>query len=153
MLATGGLYAPSICHHNGITYIVCTNVVHGSSNQPGDECSEQFIVYTTDILAGSWSDSLAFSFPGIDPSLQFDDDGLVYVQACKTGPVFHIYNFEIDIATVKMLTEPVLIWTGWVENYTEGPHIYKKDGWYYLLCAERGSFRHHMLNMVRSGGI
>ncbi|KAJ5101209.1 Concanavalin A-like lectin/glucanase subgroup [Penicillium angulare] len=150
MVATGGLYAPTIRHHKNTTYIICTNVIHGPTNKPGDEHSEQFIVHTKDIRSGNWSDPICFSFPGIDPSLFFDDEDRVYVQICKTGPEFHIYNMELDIKTGKVLTEPSLIWKGWTRGYTEGPHIYKKDGWYYLLCAEGGTFRHHMLSMARS---
>ncbi|KAJ5366050.1 Concanavalin A-like lectin/glucanase subgroup [Penicillium concentricum] len=153
LVATGGLYAPTIRHHNGITYIICTNVIHGTSNVLGDEHSEQFIIHTTDIRSGNWSDPIVFEFPGIDPSLLFDDDGRVYVQLCKTGPEFEIYNSEIDITTGKRIVEPTLIWTGWKKGYTEGPHIYKKDGWYYLLCAEGGTFQYHMLSMARSRNI
>ncbi|KAJ5146579.1 uncharacterized protein N7515_001143 [Penicillium bovifimosum] len=152
MVGTGGLYAPTIRHHNGITYIICTNVIHGPSNEPGDERTEQFIIHTTDIRSGKWSDPIVFDFPGIDPSLLFDD-GRVYVQLCKTGPEFQIYNLEIDLLAGRMVAEPALIWTGWKKGYTEGPHIYKKDGWYYLLCAEGGTFRYHMLSMARSKSI
>ena len=152
IVATGGLYAPTIRHHNGITYIICTNVLHSPSNNLGDEESVQFIIHTKDIRAGIWSDPLTFSFPGIDPSFLFEE-GKVYVQACRVGPEFQIFNFEIDIETGHMLTEPALIWKGWAHKYTEGPHIYKKDGWYYLLCAEGGTFRHHMLSMARSKSV
>ncbi|KAJ5941744.1 Concanavalin A-like lectin/glucanase subgroup [Penicillium verrucosum] len=55
MVATGGLYAPTIRHHNGITYIICTNVIHGPSNVLGDERNEQFIIHTTDICSGSYT--------------------------------------------------------------------------------------------------
>lgn len=152
MVATGGLYAPTIRHHNGVTYIICTNVIH-TSNKFGDEHSNQFIIHTTDILSGKWSDPIPFHFtPGIDPSLLFDDDK-VYVQVCKVGPKFQIFNFEIDITTGKMLTEPALIWNGWAGNFTEGPHVYKKDNWYYLLCAEGGTFQHHMLSIARAKSV
>lgn len=136
-----------------MTYIICTNVIHSTSNKFGDEHDEQFIIHTTDILSGKWSDPITFPFtPGIDPSLLFDD-GKVYVQLCKVGPKFQIFNFEIDITTGKMLTEPAVIWNGWAGRFTEGPHVYKKDGWYYLSCAEGGTFRHHMLSMARSKSI
>ncbi|GLI79776.1 hypothetical protein PoHVEF18_008117 [Penicillium ochrochloron] len=153
MVATGGLYAPTIRHQNGVTYIICTYVIHSTSNKFGDEHDEQFIIHTTDILSGNWSDPIIFPFtPGIDPSLLFDDDQ-VYVQLCKIGPKFQIFNFEIDITTGTMLTEPALIWNGWAGSFTEGPHVYKKDGWYYLSCAEGGTFRHHMLSIARSKSI
>lgn len=149
MVATGGLYAPTIRHHNGVTYIICTNVIHGASNLPGDERSEQFIIHTSDIQSGNWSDPIIFHEPGIDPSLLFDDYR-VYVQLCRVGPEFEIYNMEIDIESGTLITQPTLIWKGWKMGFTEGPHIYKKDGWYYLLCAEGGTFQNHMLSIARS---
>jgi len=42
---------------------------------------------------------------------------------------------------------------GSAQVYTEGPHIYKKDGYYYLLVAEGGTFEHHMLSIARSTSI
>ncbi len=153
MVATGGLYAPTIRHRNGVTYIVCTNVVHATSNKFGEEDTVQFIIHTNNILSGQWSDPILFPFAsGIDPSLLFDDDK-TYVQVCKVGPRFQIFNFEIDITNGKLLTEPALIWSGWAGIDTEGPHVYKKDGWYYLLCAEGGTFQHHMLSIARSKSI
>ncbi|KAJ5088957.1 Concanavalin A-like lectin/glucanase subgroup [Penicillium argentinense] len=151
MVATGGLYAPTIRHHRGVTYIICTNVIHDSA-MPGDEHSEQFIICAQDIFADKWSDPVVFPFPGIDPSLLFDDEK-VYVQLCKTGVTFEIFNMEIDITRGQVLAGPSLIWKGWSRSYTEGPHVYKKDGWYYLLCAEGGTFQCHMLTMARSRSI
>ncbi|KAJ5443094.1 Concanavalin A-like lectin/glucanase subgroup [Penicillium cf. griseofulvum] len=136
LVATGGLYAPTIRHHNGITCIICTNVIHGTSNVLGDEHSEQFIIHTADIRSGNWSDPIVFVFPGIDPSLLFDDDGRTYIQLCKTGPEFQIYNSEIDITTGARIVEPTPIWTGWKKGYTEG-----------------GTFEYHMLSMARSRNI
>jgi beta-xylosidase len=65
-------------------------------------------------------------------------------------PEFQIYNMEVNLKTGEMLTEPKMIWAGWDKRYTEGPHIYKKDGYYYLLCAEGGTFTTHMISMARS---
>ncbi|KAJ5165712.1 Concanavalin A-like lectin/glucanase subgroup [Penicillium coprophilum] len=139
LVATGGLYAPTIRHHNGITYIICTNVIHGASNVLGDERSEQFLIHTTDIRSGCWSDPIVFEFPGIDPSLLFDDDGRVYVQLCKVGPEFEIYNSEIDITSGAMIAEPTLIWTGMAGTT------------FYVLKGE--TFEYHMLSMARSRNI
>ncbi|CAG8944229.1 unnamed protein product [Penicillium salamii] len=152
LVATGGLYAPTIRHHEGLTYIICTNVIHGPSNVPGDERNEQFIIHTSDIRSGKWSDPIIFDIPGIDPSLLFDN-GHVFVQLCKVGPEFQIFNMEIDIESGKIVKEPTLIWKGWKRGFTEGPHIYMKDGWYYLLCAEGGTFQDHMLSIARSRDI
>jgi beta-xylosidase len=151
-VATGGLYAPTIRHHNGVTYIICTNVVHAST-APGDgDHTENFVVHTRDIWSGQWSDPVYYKFEGIDPSIFFDDDGKAYVQGTQM-PQFHIYNMEMDLQTGEMLTEPKMVWAGWDKRYTEGPHLYKKDGWYYLLCAEGGTFTTHMISMARSRSI
>ncbi|KAH8669178.1 glycosyl hydrolase [Xylariales sp. PMI_506] len=149
LIATGGLYAPTIRHHDGVTYIFCTNVIHDG---PGTEGSANFFIHTGDIWGGQWSDPVYYDFNGIDPSVLFDEDGRMYVQGTKT-PDFQIHNFEIDVNTGKMLTEPKVIWEGWDKRWTEGPHLYKKDGWYYLLCAEGGTFEYHMVSMARSRNI
>ena len=78
-MGAGGLYAPTIRHHQGTTYIICTNVIH-SEGQPQNGTPptfHNFIVSTTDVLAGKWSDPVRFNFNGIDPDLFFDDDGRV----------------------------------------------------------------------------
>lgn len=153
IIATGGLYAPTIRHHKGTTYIVCTNVIHGTSVTPGREAN--FVIHTTDIYLGNWSDPVYYDFPGIDPSILFDDDDKVFVQGTKVGATqeFQIYNMEVDLRSGEILTEPKLIWAGWDKRFTEGPHIYKKDGLYYLLCAEGGTFTTHMISMARSDSI
>lgn len=61
-----------------------------------------------------------------------------------------IYQLELDLDTGKILSPARHIWGGHSSYDTEGPHIYKKDGWYYLLAAEGGTFEHHMLTISRS---
>lgn len=144
MVATGGLFAPTIRHAHGVTYIICTNAVRDLP----EGRKENFFIRTNDIWSGSWSDPVYFDFSGIDPSIFFDDDGKAYVQGCMPGSV--IICFEIDLNTGKSLTKHLPIWSGWDKRFTEGPHIYKKDGWYYLLCAEGGTFDDHLVSMARS---
>ncbi len=85
--------------------------------------------------------------PGIDPSLFFDEDGSAwYTGTCEAG----IYVQGIDLARGKMTGERHVLWAGSGGSYPEGPHLYKKDGWYYLLISEGGTERCHMLTMARS---
>ncbi|KAJ4293147.1 hypothetical protein N0V90_008429 [Kalmusia sp. IMI 367209] len=152
MAGTGGLYAPTIRHHDGIFYIVCTNCI---SFPDGTGKSDNFIISTKNIWSGDWSDPMYFPFKGIDPDLYFDDDGRAYVQGSwridrTKQPSCTIKQYEIDIATGSPLEEPREIWGGFARYDTEGPHIYKKDRWYYLLVAEGGTFEHHMLSIARS---
>ncbi|KAH6720231.1 putative xylosidase/arabinosidase [Leptodontidium sp. MPI-SDFR-AT-0119] len=149
MLATGGLYAPTIRHRDGITYVVCTNIL-----QPLFDVKENFIVSTTDIWSNSWSDPVYFDFDGIDPSIFFDDDGRVYMKgSAAPGPMTKINMFEIDLKTGKKLTDEKTIWEGTGGIYPEGPHLYKKDGWYYVMISEGGTHENHMITVARSKDI
>ncbi|KAH8586560.1 putative xylosidase/arabinosidase [Bisporella sp. PMI_857] len=156
MLATGGLYAPTIRHYNGTIYIVCTNVVRVSAGAqgPNEDRTENFIVSTKDIWSGEWSDPIYFEFNGIDPSIFLDDDGLVYIQGSRApGPKTEIHLFEVDLSTGKKLSEQKKIWGGTGGIYPEGPHLYKKDGYYYLVISEGGTHEGHMITCARSKNI
>ncbi|KAH8765048.1 xylosidase/arabinosidase [Diaporthe sp. PMI_573] len=94
--------------------------------------------------------SIFFPFQGIDPDLFFDDDRSVYVQGSwqmdrLTQPSCTIKQFE--------MSEPREIWGGFARYDTEGPHIYKRGAWYYLLVAEGGTFEHHLLSIARSRNV
>ncbi|CZT51356.1 related to xylosidase/arabinosidase [Rhynchosporium secalis] len=149
MLATGGLYAPTIRHRDGVTYVICTNVL-----QPLPGPKQNFIVSTTDIWSDQWSQSIFFDFDGIDPSIFFDEDGRVYMQGSGgRGPMTKINLFEIDLKTGKKLSEEKTIWEGTGGIYPEGPHIYKKDGLYYLMISEGGTHENHMITVAKSKDI
>lgn len=149
MLATGGLYAPTIRHHQGTVYVVCTNIVHP---EPGNrDISENFFVSAQDIWSDEWSDPIYFDFKGIDPSLYFDDDGRAYMHgSAAPGPMTKIHLFEIDLKTGTKLSEETKIWDGTGGIYPEGPHLYKRDGWYYILISEGGTHENHMITVARS---
>jgi len=132
---SGGIYAPTIRYHEGTFYMVTTNV-----SDKGN-----FIVHTQD-PAGEWSDPVWLKQGGIDPSLYFED-GKCYL---TTNPDNCIYLSEINPATGEQLTESKAIWAGTGGRYPEGPHIYKKDGWYYLMISEGGTEYGHHVTIARS---
>ena len=144
MKCSEGLYAPSIRFHNGIFYVVCTNVSMGGN----------FYVTASD-PRGSWSDPIWVKQGGIDPSLLFDDDGKVYFTSNgwveKNGhTIAFIQQSEIDIRTGELLTEPVRICYGTGGRCLEAPHLYHINGFYYLVCAEGGTDLRHMATVFRS---
>ncbi|MET0263017.1 MAG: glycoside hydrolase family 43 protein [Rariglobus sp.] len=130
---SGGIYAPTLRHHNGVFYMVTTNVWKNGN----------FLVTATD-PAGPWSEPIPIAQRGIDPSLLFDDDGKVYYTTSQN------LQSEIDVMTGKLLTEPRKTWCGTGGNDLEAPHLYKINGWYYLLCAEGGTHHGHMVTIARS---
>lgn len=135
-----GIYAPTIRYNDGRYYMVTTN-----TSDKGN-----FYVYT-DNPAGGWSDPIWVDYPGIDPDLFFDEDGKNYFISARGGG--HMYLSEIDIATGKLLTEPKKIWSGTGDRCAEAPHLYKKDGYYYLLIAEGGTEYGHKVVVARSRNI
>ena len=137
---TSGLFAPTIRYHEGIFYVVVTNV---SEEKEG---SGNFYVWTKD-PAGEWSEPIFLNTPGIDPSFFFDDDGKAYYIG-NGSP--EIYLRKMDFEQGKPVGETVKLWLGTGGAYPEGPHIYKKNGWYYLMISEGGTERCHMLTMARS---
>jgi xylan 1,4-beta-xylosidase len=135
---SGGIYAPTIRYHEGMFYMITTNV-SGNGN---------FMVQT-DNPAGEWSDPIWLKQQGIDPSLYFEN-GKCYL---TSNPGNCIYLSEINPQTGEQLTESRAIWTGTGGRYPEGPHIYKKDGWYYLLISEGGTEYGHKVTIARSRSI
>ncbi|KAI8657055.1 hypothetical protein NCS56_01311200 [Fusarium sp. Ph1] len=154
MSAQGGLYAPSIRYHKGTFYIVCTNVIHKKELPSLENEFQNFILTTDDIWANKWSDPIFYDFFGIDTSLFWDDDDRAYlIGSAAPAPETKIRQFEIDLKTGKKLSEEKLLWEGITKVFPEGPHMYKKDGWYYLLIAEGGCFADHHTIMARSKSI
>ncbi|NCC50507.1 MAG: glycoside hydrolase family 43 protein, partial [Spartobacteria bacterium] len=130
--SSAGIYAPTIRHHDGVFYMVTTNVSGGGN----------FFVTARD-PAGPWSDPVWLDQPGIDPSLLFDD-GRVYLLTSIGGADGYIGQSELDIATGVRKTKVINIWRGTGGQYPEAPHMYKIHGRYYLMIAEGGTDWGHM---------
>lgn len=133
-----GIYAPTIRYHQGTYYMITTNVGNGGN----------FMVTASD-PRGPWSEPIWLEQQGIDPSLLFED-GKCYM---VSNPDNMITLCEIDPKTGRQLSKSRGIWQGTGGRYPEGPHIYKKDGYYYLLISEGGTELAHRITMARSKNI
>ena len=137
-----GLWAPVIRYHKGVFYMITTNI-SGKGN---------FYVTATD-PAGEWSEPVWIKQGGVDPSLFWDDDGTAYLTSTG-GADAGIAVSKIDLKTGKLLSDIVTVWYGMGGRHPEGPHIYKKDGYYYLMIAEGGSTKDgHCITIARSKNI
>jgi xylan 1,4-beta-xylosidase len=135
--ASGGIYAPALRFHDGWFYMVTTNVSGGG----------HFYV-KAQYPAGPWSDPVWIEGPWFDPDLFFDEDGKVYFSRMDMGK--GIFQREIDLPTGKLVGEQRMIWPGFEDRFCEAPHIYKINGMYYLIVAEGGTHRTHMIVAARS---
>lgn len=145
------IFAPAISYHKGTFYVVCT-MVDGGGN---------FLVTATD-PAGPWSDPVWFDFEGIDPSLCFMDDGRAWMLnngAPEGTPLYDghraIWIQQFDIARKKLTGPRKVIVNGGVDIskkpvWIEGPHLYQRDGWYYVCAAEGGTSVNHSQVILRS---
>ncbi|MCR1950736.1 glycoside hydrolase family 43 protein [Clostridium sp. DSM 100503] len=144
-----GIYAPTIRYNNGTYYLITTNVTRGGN----------FIV-TSQNPSGPWSDPYIIEgAEGIDPSLFFDEDGRAYYigtrpnrKGVKYNGDWYIWIQEIDLINMKLVGESHDVWNGAMKNviWPEGPHLYKKDGYYYLMIAEGGTGPDHCITIARS---
>ncbi|MEX2091434.1 MAG: glycoside hydrolase family 43 protein [Pirellulales bacterium] len=139
MRSSGGVFAPTLRYHDGTFYMVTTNV-WGTGN---------FYVTATD-PAGPWSEPHPLDREGIDPSLFFDDDGTVYYIRHVGGEDGYIGQQVLNLETGKLAGEMKEIWGGTGGVWAEGPHMYKKDGRYYLMVSEGGTSYNHMVTIARS---
>ncbi|MHB9028205.1 MAG: family 43 glycosylhydrolase [Candidatus Latescibacterota bacterium] len=147
-----GVWAPDIQYFDGIFYIAYTDMRHYNKRDRRDKLIENKLITATD-PAGPWSDPATVNGSGIDPSLFRDDDGRFYWINQVYGPdtfSMGIACQEIDPQTGALLGEARVLWPGTEAGYTEGPHLYKRNGWYYLLTAEGGTFHNHQCSLARS---
>lgn len=142
---SAGVYAPVIRYNanNDTFYMITTQFAGGFGN---------IIVKSKDPFKG-WSDPIKLNFDGIDPSIFFDDNGKAYV-VHNDGPkredelynghrVIKVWEYDVENDQVIAGTDKVIV-NGGVDLskkpiWIEAPHIYKKDGRYYLMCAEGGT--------------
>ena len=137
----GGIWAATIRYHRRHFYVVTTNKSEGHGN---------FFVSTKD-PAGRVVRAGDAGSGGIDPSLLFDDDGKVYLTTGGSpGCAARICQSEIDIKTGKRLSEIKPLWSGTGGSSPEGPHLYKLNGYYYLMIAEGGTEYGHAETIARS---
>ena len=156
-----GVWAPCLSWHDDRFWLVYTDVKRLDGNFKD---AHNYIV-TAPEIDGPWSDPVYVSSHGFDPSLFHDDDGrkwfLVlqwnHVSASvggkpKTSAFDGILLQEWSEDT-GLIGEPKVIFTGSHLGLTEGPHLYKKNGWYYLTVAEGGTGYDHAVTMARSRNI
>ena len=153
----GGIHAPTIRYNKGTFYIITTNVYNKGDGSPGQMVN--FIITAKD-PAGPWSDPhIIEGAPGIDPDIFFDTNGKVYFTGTHSpgdmnaNGIGEIWIQELNIKKWKLEGQRYSVWDGAFGCCTEGPHLYKENGLYYLLVAEGGTGKNHAVMIAASENI
>lgn len=156
-----GIWAPCLSYDNGLFYLIYTDVKrYGRTSQPGSTGAglrdmHNYLV-TSPTIDGEWSDPIFLNSSGFDPSLFHDDDGRKYLvnmlwdhrpgQNRFAGIVMQ----EFSMTERRLIGERHNIFKGTSIGFTEAPHLYKRNGYYYLITAEGGTGWGHAVTMARS---
>lgn len=144
ILDSHGIWAPDISCHKGIFYIFATL----RQNTPGENESwplRRQLMMKSDRPEGPYSKPVLLDVDSIDPSHFIDDDGTHYF---AISPGVRIVKLNEDCT--EIVEGPVTLWPGTGRKAPEGPHILKKDGYYYAILAEGGTEFGHCITVGRS---
>jgi xylan 1,4-beta-xylosidase len=156
-----GVWAPALSYADGVFYLAYTDVkrygrasIGGLANASLRDFHNYLV--TAERIDGDWSDPIHLNSSGFDPSLFHDEDGRKYLlnmlwdhrpgQNRFAGIVLQEYSPRER----KLIGERRVIFRGTSIGFTEGPHLYKRGGYYHLVVAEGGTFWGHAVTMARS---
>jgi xylan 1,4-beta-xylosidase len=150
--SSGGIWAPAISYDKGLYYLIYTDV----KARKGVYKDLRNYLVTSESMAGPWSEPVFLNGSGFDPYLFHEDDGTKWLLNMQwdfrdghnrfSGIVMQQY----DQAQQKLVGPATIIYTGTDIGVTEGPQLFKRNGYYYLLVAEGGTGANHAATLARS---
>lgn len=156
---SGGIWAPCLSYADGKFWLVYTDVKRLDGNFKD---SHNYIV-TASSVEGQWSDPVHVNSSGFDPSLFHDDDGKKWFLNMVWNHVSHgvggspkhpsfagILLQQYDPIAERLVGPVKNVFAGSDHGLVEGPHLFKRDGWYYMTTAEGGTGYDHAVTMARS---
>lgn len=149
---SGGVWAPALSYAHGRFWLVYTNA--RSLNGPFKDLRNYLV--TAPAVEGPWSEPVELNSSGFDPSLFHDDDGRAWLLNQLWRPSTGVDAFagivlqEYSLTEHRLIGEPRNIFRGSPRGITEGPHLYRRDGFYYLVTAEGGTSWNHAVTVARS---
>jgi xylan 1,4-beta-xylosidase len=150
-----GIWAPCLTHDGQDFYLVYTDV----KRKDGSFKDTHNYIVTAPSITGPWSDPIYANSSGFDPSLFHDDDGKKWfvnmLQDHRRRPraFAGIALQEFSPSQGKLVGPRKNIFKGTALDLVEGPHLYKRNGYYYLLTAEGGTGYQHACTLARSRDI
>jgi xylan 1,4-beta-xylosidase len=156
-----GIWAPCLSHDGELFYLIYTDVKRYGRTTVGGAAGASLrdfhnYLVTAETIDGEWSDPVHLNSSGFDPSLFHDEDGRKWLvnmlwdhrpgRKRFAGIVAQEYSPEAR----ALIGERSLIFEGTALGLTEAPHLYKRDGYHYLITAEGGTHWNHAVTMARS---
>jgi xylan 1,4-beta-xylosidase len=149
---SGGVWAPALSYYDNKFWLIYTDVkvVEGQWK----DCHNYLV--TCDAVEGEWSEPIYLNSSGFDPSLFHDNDGKKYLVNMLWDHRVGNHNFhgivlqEYSVDEEKLVGKKDIIFKGTDVKLTEAPHLYKLNGYYYLLTAEGGTKYDHQATIARS---
>ena len=156
-----GVWAPCLTYADGLFWLIYTDVKRYGRTTVGGASGASLrdfhnYLVTSPSIDGEWSAPIHLNSSGFDPSLFHDDDGRKYLlnmlwdHRPGTTRFAGIVLQEYSVKERRLVGERVDIFKGTPLGFTEAPHLYRRNGWYYLLTAEGGTGWGHAVTMARS---
>ncbi|WP_054956197.1 glycoside hydrolase family 43 protein [Paenibacillus dakarensis] len=149
---SGGVWAPHLSYSDNQFWLIFTDVK--VTEGQWKDCTNYLV--TCDTIDGEWSEPIRLNSSGFDPSLFHDDDGKKYLVNMLWDHRVKHHNFygivlqEYSPAEERLIGDAEIIFKGTDVMLTEAPHLYKINGYYYLLTAEGGTKYDHQATIARS---
>ena len=153
-----GIWAPCLtyCEEEELFYVVY-GVMNSMNARYFDV--DNFVITAKDIK-GPWSEPVYLHSSGFDASMLHDDDGRKWIVSLdwetragyeKPGAICLV---EYSPEKKEIIGYPKRIWHGGTDRgCIEAPHLYKRNGYYYIMCAEGGTGYGHSVTMGRSKNV
>ncbi len=149
---SSGVWAPCLTYNEEKFWLIYTDVkmLNGTYKDLNN------YLVTCDSIDGKWNEPIYLNAKGFDPSLFHDDDGkkylvqMVWDHRSGTNQFYGIVIQEYCHEQKKLVKDAKYIFEGTELGIVEGPHIYKKDEYYYLVVAEGGTSYNHAITVARS---
>jgi xylan 1,4-beta-xylosidase len=156
-----GIWAPCLSYADDLFWLIYTDVKRYGRTTVGGASGASLrdfhnYLVTSPRIDGDWSDPIYLNSSGFDPSLFHDDDGRKYLlnmlwdHRPGNNRFAGIVLQEYSAKERNLIGERQNVFKGTSLGFTEAPHLYKRNGWYYLLTAEGGTGWGHAVTMARS---
>lgn len=148
---SGGVWAPNLTYADGLLHLLYSNV---STYTGGFSDAPNYLV-TAPSVDGPWSDPAPLGARGFDASLFHDGDDSWMVNLVHDWRPGHGGSAGLEVTRYDRATRTLTGSPAWIDlppggGWIEGPNLYRRGGWYYLVTADGGTSWEHQVTVSRA---